>query len=187
MAHALDDEARLVEFAVAGDFDSFAALYSHHMDAIYRYAFFRMGNQQDAEDLTEQAFLRAWEAMPSFRSIGCSFLHWMYRIAHNLVVDYHRHGARVIEESLPNQLTLTLDEVPVIDYMLRVEEITTLAGAIRQLSDEQQQVIILRFIEGFSHAEISRILQKSEMACRAIQHRALVILNHKLAPGSEAE
>ncbi len=185
MGNTPENETRFIELAMAGDFDSFAVLYTCHLDVIYRYTFYRTGDEQDAEDLTEQVFLKAWEALPNFRPAGCTFINWLYRIAHNTVVDYHRRQKLITFEALSgNDLPSDHDQETVLDTVILSEEKTLLATAVRRLPDEFQQVIILRFIEGLGHAEIARILEKSEVACRGIQFRALASLN-KLLNGSQ--
>ena len=178
MVDATDDEARWIKLAMAGDFDSFAVLYTRHLNAIYRYIYYRTGDNQDAEDLTEQVFLKAWKAMPNYKAAGCCFINWLYRISHNIVVDHHRHQNLIRNEALENELCLTGEpQEATLDAIILAEEASCLAAAIRRLPDEYQQVVILRFIEGLGYAEIGHILDKSEGACRGIQHRALTALN----------
>jgi RNA polymerase sigma-70 factor (ECF subfamily) len=186
IAGAGDLEAGLVELAVAGDFDSFAALYSLHLDEIFRYIYFRIGDRQDAEDMTEQVFLKAWEALPNYKSIGCRFINWLYRISHNIVVDHHRSHRNIIAEddisseaNLPDQA-----QGNILDKVILDEESATLARAIGKLPQDYQQVIILRFVEGLGHSQIAQILDRSEVACRGIQHRALSLLN-KILTGQQ--
>jgi RNA polymerase sigma-70 factor (ECF subfamily) len=186
MALSADNEARLVELAVSGDFDSFAALYSRYLDAIYRYIFYRTGDTQDAEDLTEQVFLNAWQARSNYRPVGSCFVNWLYRIAHNIVVDYHRRRKIITNEPLRSDIVLPdVPQEPALETIILAEECAALALAIARLPEESQQVIILRFIEGLGHAEIAQILDKSEVACRGIQHRALASLNKSLTGQQE--
>ncbi|HVN55104.1 MAG TPA: RNA polymerase sigma factor [Anaerolineaceae bacterium] len=184
MGDTLNNEARIVERAIAGDFDSFAVLYSCHLEAIYRYIFFRTGEPQDAEDLTEQVFLKAWEALPHYRPVGRNFINWLYRIAHNHVVDFHRRRNLVAMETLRDDIDKP-DPVQedALESIIQVEERERLAYAIQKLPDEHQQVILLRFIEGLAHADVARILEKSEAACRVIQHQALASLSKQLEEG----
>jgi RNA polymerase sigma-70 factor, ECF subfamily len=184
MIDTAPNESRLVELAMAGDFDSFAALYNCHLDAIYRYIFYRSGDAQDAEDLTEQVFLKAWQALPQYRPVGCRFINWLYRIAHNMLADHHRRRRLIAYEALRGDIAPP-DEAgeAALEEVISLEESACLAAAIRKLPEEYQQVIILRFIEGLGHPEIARILDKSEAACRTIQHRALAALNKLLADG----
>lgn len=184
MSISLENESRFIELAMAGDFDSFAALYTCHLDAIYRYTFYRTGDVQDAEDLTEQVFLKAWEALKNFRPAGNSFINWLYRIAHNIVIDHHRRQNLITFEALnSDDLSLNHNQETALEAIIQLEENAKLAAAIRRLPEEYQQVIILRFIEGLGHAEIARILEKSEVACRGLQFRALASLS-KLLKGS---
>jgi RNA polymerase sigma-70 factor (ECF subfamily) len=181
-----DNEARLVELATAGRFDAFASLYTRHLDAIYRYTYYRTGNTQDAEDLTEQVFIKAWEGMPGYRAAGCAFAGWLYRIAHNLMVDYYRKqksSGKSIELDEAAWTTAPLEST--LDTVIKAEETNRLAAAIASLPDDYQQIISLRFIEGLGHAEIAGIMDKSENACRALQHRALAALNRLLSTQEE--
>lgn len=174
-------EATLVEYAIAGDTDAFGELYLLHLDAIYRYIYYRVGNANDAEDLAEQVFLNAWEALPCYKRRGIRFSSWLYRIAHNVVVDYHRRQKPTV--SMPSLEKVDWeDEQPTsLERVIEAEEASALATAIAQLPEEQQQVIVLRFIEGLKHTEVARIIGKSEGACRVIQHRALTALNQLLS------
>ncbi len=179
-AEAVQEEAGLVKQARAGDGDAFGSLYLLHLDAIFRYIYFRIGDQREAEDLTEQVFLKAWEALPGYKDFGYPFASWLYRIAHNLVIDYIRRVKPVSSVSIENQDGNDCGSA-VIQQILETEETGLLAAAIIRLPEEQQQVIILRFIEGMSHAGVARILNKSEGACRMIQNRALIALSQMLS------
>lgn len=180
MSKLSPDENTLVECAIAGDADAFGELYLLHLDAIFRYIFFRVGEAAEAEDLTEQVFLKAWEALSSYQRRGNPFTSWLYRIAHNIVVDYHRRVRPVISVTLLNDDDLKSEQASALSQVIAYEESSSLAKAISQLPDDQQQVIILRFIEGLSHSEISRIMDKTEGACRMLQHRALTALDKLL-------
>jgi RNA polymerase sigma-70 factor (ECF subfamily) len=181
MSDTCHDESALVERAVAGDADAFGALYSQHLNAIYRYVYFRVGNTRDAEDLTEQTFLKAWEALPDYNQRGNPFTSWLYRIAHNVVVDHHRRQKPIVSTSLVTTRVAQESKQPTaLDQVIQAEEADALASAIAQLPDEYQQIIILRFVEGLRHTEVSLIMDKSEGACRVMQHRALAALNQLL-------
>jgi RNA polymerase sigma-70 factor (ECF subfamily) len=179
MGEAFQDEIVLVERAVAGDADAFGELYLQHLDTIYRYIYFRIAEPEEAQDLTEQVFLRAWEALPDYEREG-RFTSWLYRIAHNMTVDYYRRRKPIVSTSLLESDVWESDAPVALDQVIRAEEATALASAIAQLPEDQQQVIVLRFVEGLRHAEVARIMDKSENACRAIQHRALKSLNRLL-------
>ncbi|MDY7080420.1 MAG: sigma-70 family RNA polymerase sigma factor [Chloroflexota bacterium] len=180
MPGASNDETTLVDRAIAGNADAFGELYLQHMDAIYRYTYFRVGDVEDAEDLTEQVFLKAWEALPGYQQHGNRFISWLYRIAHNVVVDHHRRRKPILSTSLSEDEVGESKQPAALDQVIRAEEAAVLASAVAQLPDEQQQIVILRFVEGLRHAEVARIMDKSEGACRVIQHRALAALNKLL-------
>lgn len=179
-------DSTLVELAIAGDTDAFGELYSRHLDAIYRYIYFRIGDVHDAEDLTEMTFLRAWESLPSYKSQGSPFTSWLYRIAHNLTVDYYRRNkthqsfAQVDREALLDQ-----EQAGLMQKLIANEEVQELAKALSRLTEEQQQVIILRFIQGLDHTEVARHLNKTDGACRMLQYRALTALNQILSHQAE--
>src|SRR5437870_5432603 len=102
------DEGKLVRLAVDGDSEAFGALYVRHMDVIYRYIYFRISDEVEAEDLTEEVFIRAWEALPSYKPGEFPFTSWLYRIAHNLIIDYHRKRKPQILPDLEIHLTETV-------------------------------------------------------------------------------
>jgi RNA polymerase sigma-70 factor (ECF subfamily) len=180
LPHPSHDEAVLVERAISGDADAFGEIYTLHLDAIYRYVYFRVGDTNDAEDLTEQVFLKAWEALPGYNQRGNPFTSWLYRIAHNMVVDHHRRQKPMIPMPLLEKGNWECKQATALEQVIEVEEAAALAAAVAQLPEEQQQVIILRFVEGLNHTEVARIIEKSEGACRVIQHRALAALNQLL-------
>ena len=176
------NEEILVRRAVGGDAEAFGDLYVRYLDDIYRYVFYRVGNEKRAEDLTEQVFLSAWEAIGDYEPRGYPFSSWLYRIAHNAVVDHHRTRK---DESPLDAVAFTLaDESlgPEETLMIR-RQVSRLLEALKHLSEEKQHLIILRFVEGLSHAQVARILGKSEVACRVMQHRVLTRLSNVL--GSE--
>jgi len=169
----MSDEWRLIQQATEGDENAYGILFERHLDAIYRYIYFRIGNEPEAEDLSVEVFVKAWEAMPNFEpGSECSFYTWLYWIAHNLIIDFHRKKKPLSWTS--EQLALEETRLPSVeDAAHHRSNSDRLAHAIQQLNDVEQQVIILRFIEGLSHSEIAGVIDKSEGASRIIQHRAL--------------
>jgi RNA polymerase sigma-70 factor (ECF subfamily) len=168
----------LVARAREGDSEAFGALYDAYVDRIYRYLRLRTGDPLEAEDLTEQVFIRAWHAIDRFQQRDRPFVAWLYAIASNAVVDYFR--ARRREEPLDQAL---VDPAPAHDPLVASELASrrqVLAKAIRQLPPEQQQIVILRFVEGLSVAEVAAIIGKREGNIRVIQHRALAALRRLL-------
>ena len=165
------NEAELAERASSHDQTAFAELYNAYVDKIYKYIYYKVGNAPDAEDLCEQVFLKAWEAIGRYKWCGHPFSSWLYKLAHNLVVDYYRTRRDVMPL---NELVSTPDEPADPENAVHVAiEAAELQTAIRQLTPEQQQVVALRFIEGYKNAEIAQMMSRKEGAIRALQYRAL--------------
>lgn len=181
MSETSVNETVLVKRAKANDADAFGELYLLHLDAIYRYIYFRVHNKQDAEDLTEQVFLKAWEALPGYKDQGYPFKSWLYRIAHNTVIDHHRRQKPTVPMATTPETEWKTKQPTTLQQVIATEEADLLAEAIAQLPEEQQQVIILRFVEGMRHGEIAEILNKSKGACRTIQYRAINALSGLMA------
>jgi len=165
------DESLLIERAKRYDQKAISELYKRHVQDIYRYIYYRVGDVNVAEDLTAEVFLRALEGLAGFTYRGVPFSAWLYRIAHARVMDHFRQQAR--RELLPlDERLVATGKGPqaTVEARLDCEE---LQSAIAQLTTDQQQVIILKFVEGLSNAEAARILGKTEGAVKALQHRAL--------------
>ncbi|MFQ5340668.1 MAG: RNA polymerase sigma factor [Anaerolineae bacterium] len=174
----MEREKQLAVRASKHDPEAFAELYDLYVDKIYNYVYYKVGSTVEAEDLTAQVFTKAWEAIGSYRWQGHSFSPWLFRIAHNLVVDFHRArrpsvdldvletrpSLRDVEESRPEQI---------LQSMMAMEQVR---AAISQLTEEQQTVIILRFIEGYSTADIAEMMGKRRGAIRGLQFRGLIAL-----------
>lgn len=172
-------ESQLIARAVRGDAEAFGDLYEAHLEAIYNYIYYRISNAQDAEDLTEAVFLKAWQAMGGFETRDVPFKAWLYRIAHNLVIDYYRTRKEL--ESLDGQRPLT-DHRPHPEESVQSREMAThVARSLQQLPPLHQDVLLLRFVEGLSHAETAEALERTEGAVRVLQHRALKALQALLA------
>ena len=169
----LANEAELAQRASNYDQEAFAVLYSAYVDKIYKYLYYKVGSPQDAEDLCEQVFLKAWEAIGRYTWCGYPFSSWLYRLAHNLVVDHYRTRREVV----PLQEMLSTGSEPMdldpADALARTLDAAELLEAIVQLTEEQRQVIALKFIEGYDNSEIAQMLGKKEGAIRALQYRAL--------------
>ncbi len=160
-----------VEGAIGGDADAFGRLYDMYVDRVYRHVYYRVGSTEDAEDLTQQVFLKAWQAIGRYKKTSSPFLAWLMRISHNLVIDFYRSKkdkAYLDFEIAASDSHSSPERVAEMEF-----DQQQLRRAILQLPAEQQQVIMMGFIEGFSHAEIASALGKSEGAVRVIQHRAL--------------
>ncbi len=170
-----DEESTLVAEAIAGDRTAFTRLYDLHYDRIYRHVLYRVRSVQDAEDLSQQVFLQAWQAMGRYRATGAPFVAWLFTIAHNLTMSFYRHNKRVRRQEGDD--AMELDRVvaegdPEEQAEARVDQERVRAAIVR-LRPEQQLVLSLRFLENLSHHDIAETLGKSDGAIRVIQHRAL--------------
>jgi len=171
-------EQALIRAAQRGDQNAFAALYRAYVDKIYRYILFRVESAQTAEDLTAEVFLRMVESLPSYEDRNTPLLIWLYRIAHARIVDHYRRYKRTAEQasldsedSVEIRAELDLDSALITEY--RTDQ---LRAAISRLTDAQRQVIVLRFIEGYSLESTARVMEKTVDAVKALQYRALQAL-----------
>ena len=163
----------LVRKAKKGDAEAFGQIYDKFVVPIYRYIYYRV-SRSEAEDLTELVFLRAWEKRRSYsKQKGNSFNSWVFRIAHNAVVDHYRTKTKTetceLSEEIPES-RVAAD--PVANLENKFEQ-QSLILALRELPQLQQQVVILKFVNGFENEEISEVVEKSVGAVRVIQFRAL--------------
>ncbi|MFH0776425.1 MAG: sigma-70 family RNA polymerase sigma factor [Patescibacteria group bacterium] len=163
----------LVRRAQRDDAEAFGEIYDRFVVSIYRYIYYRVA-KSEAEDLTETVFLRAWEKRHSYhKQKGNSFNSWLFRIAHNAVVDFYRLNAKTeiceLSDELP-ELKTSADPAANLESKFEQEK---LIWALRHLPELQQQVIVLKFVNGFENDEIAEILEKSVGAVRVIQFRAL--------------
>ncbi len=171
-------EERLVMQAIAGDTAAFGRLYEHYLNEIYHFVFYRVRSHQEAEDLSEGVFLKAWLALGENPPQQIPFRLWLYRIARNTVVDHYR--ARKEHVALEEASTvLTPMEGPEA-LVVRRERLQELQDRFQQLKEEYQDVLTYRFIVGLSHAETAVVMQRSEEAVRALQYRAITALRNLL-------
>ena len=173
----------LVQKAKAGDAEAFGRLYDMHVERVYRHIYYRIGSVADTEDLTQQVFLKAWQAIPRYKKTGSPFIAWLMTISHNLVVDFYR--AKKDKVRLPDGVVAEDPESsPEVMAQAHFDQ-ERLRMAIAQLRGDQQRVVLMRFIEGFSFAETADSLGKSEGATRVILHRALKKLRDILEAGRD--
>ena len=179
-----DEDRNLALRAGKGDTAAFGALYDRYVDAVYRYVFYRVRNDADAEDLVSDVFMRALRAMPRYEP-RVAFLAWLYRIARNAVIDRARRSRTQIsfEDALAHP---GVDQVVEPDAtILALSDKEAVRGALAKLTPLQQEVIVLRFVEGYSTLEIANLVGKREGTVRGIQFRALEALR-ALIPSREA-
>ena len=174
----MQNEQSLVHRAQKGDKEAFAQLYESHFDKIYRYVVLKIGNKTEAEDMTQQVFLKALQSIRSFKWKGIPFSAWLFRIAHNLVVDYLRKVKKVVITPL-DESSVRSDSNPQLLTEQRLD-IEQLRSASKQLTRAQREVISLRFAGELSVAESAKVMGKSEGAVKALQHSAIVALRKTL-------
>lgn len=183
MAPRLDPE--IISAARRRDGAAVAAIYDAFADPIFRYVSFRVRNREDAEDLTDQVFLKMIEALPGYDERGVPFAAWLYRIARNLLVDrYRRAGREAAVELGPT----VVDTRPAADPFAAASaslDQAAVRSAMTTLTEDQRLVITLRFIEGWSVEEVAEVLNRKPGAVHQLQHRALAALRRAL-PAREA-
>ncbi len=170
----IDRQMELVLLAKGGDADAFGQLYEAYLDKIYRYIYFRVTDEQIAEDLISQVFTKAWENLSRYQPSGRPFIAWLYTIAHNTVIDHYRTRKDTVP--IENTLSLASDAPSPHEQVELHFETDNLRTALQTLTPEQQQVVVLKFISGMSTDEIAGQLRKSAGAIRALQMRALQAL-----------
>jgi RNA polymerase sigma-70 factor (ECF subfamily) len=170
------EQQELLERASRAEPAALGAVYDQYADRIYAYIYHRVGQAEVAEDLTGQVFMRMLEAIRKGQGWRSSFSGWLYRIAHNLVIDYYRRRGRAklvdIDEAAPIRATHG-DPVRSTENLLNREQ---LRAALFELTEEQAQVITLRFLEERSIAEVADLMEKTEGAIKALQYRAVLSL-----------
>lgn len=177
------DVDQLVRSAQEGNAASFAALYEHFSDAIYRYVSFKTGNSVDAEDITGAVFVKMLESIRSFKPRGYPFSSWLYRIAHNLVVDYFRaKGRRKTTPLETTENSVGSSEEDLDSYVDVKIAMVKVSEAMEDLTDLQREAISLRFAAGLSVAETARAMDRKENAVKALQHTGLKKLRRILNP-----
>jgi RNA polymerase sigma-70 factor (ECF subfamily) len=179
-----DEDRNLALLAGKGDAAAFGALYDRYVEAVYRYVFYRVRNDADAEDLVSDVFMRALRAIPRYEP-RVAFLAWLYRIARNAVIDRARRSRTQIsfEDALAHP---NVDQIIEPDAtILALSDKEAVRVAIAKLTPLQQEVIVLRFVEGYSTLEIANLVGKQEGTVRGIQFRALEALR-VLIPSREA-
>jgi RNA polymerase sigma-70 factor, ECF subfamily len=166
------NEATLIWLSQRGDRDAFASLYDTYREGLRRYILRRLADPEQAEDLTSLVFLRAWENLDTFRIGRSLFGAWLHRIAHHAVIDHYRTRKTVValEDAAPLQLSYADEIDKKIDLQILAQE---LLQGLKVLTGTQQEVLILRFILGYTTSEIAQSLHKQQGAVRALQMRAI--------------
>lgn len=173
-------DSELVELAKGGDKDGFGELYERYLEKIYNYVFYRTGNHHDAEDLTARVFFRAMAHIETYSERGVPFQAWLYRIAHNLVANWHRDSGRRKIIPLDEFVATSVRSDAPDRYTEDKQEREALLAAVRRLPEERQQLLLLKFVDGLSNAEIGAIMDRTEGAVKSLYHRTLIALRAEM-------
>lgn len=171
-------EPQLVEQALDGDSAAFGMLYEHYLDEIYNFVFYRVRSHQEAEDLSEGVFLKAWTALDENPPREVPFRLWLYRIARNTVYDHYRTR----KEPLGLEAAMHLpdgSESPEA-MVIHWERTEALKDKLQRLNEDYQEVLTCRFVVGLSHSETAVVMDRTEQAVRALQYRAITALRNML-------
>lgn len=162
------------------DPEAFGELYERHVKRIYNYIYYRTGNHHDAEDLTARVFQRALRHVGKYEDKGVPFSAWLYRIAHNLVANWHRDRSRRPMVPLDERILVARATAHPETLAMAQEEVQVLLACVRRLPDDRQQLLILKFVERLSNAEIGRIMGRTEGAIKSLYHRTLNALRDEM-------
>jgi RNA polymerase sigma-70 factor (ECF subfamily) len=175
----LDGEEKIIREAIRGKSSAFGSLYDHYQPMIYRFVFVKVGRREDAEDITHQVFLSAWQNIDGYKPMGHPFSSWLYQIARNQVIDHYR--SKRIETSL-EKIDPELFVMPATMHfdLTQKLELEKVRMAIAKLKPDYQDVIILRFIEDLPLKEVGISIGKTEGAVKLMQHRAMKELKELL-------
>ncbi len=174
-----ESELDLVEQA-KHDPEAFGRLYERYVDRIYGYIYYRTGNHADAEDLTARTFFRALDNIGNYVQRGLPFSAWLYRIAHNLVANWHRDRNRRKLVPLDSLETAEPKRQGPEAHAEDHERYAAMLAAIRRLPEDRQQLMLLKFVERLPNAEIGQIMGRTEGAVKSLYHRTLVALRDDL-------
>jgi len=179
------DESALIERAKT-DSEAFGVLYERHFDRIYNYIYYRTGNIHDAEDLTAKVFFRAIQHIGNYQDRGGPFSAWLYSIARNLLANWYRDNSKRTMIPIDTMAQIHVADGPDLESEI-VENREALLAAIKRLPEDRQDLLILKYVNEESNAEIGRILGRSEGAIKSLYHRTLLSLKNDLIESSRRD
>lgn len=163
------------------DRESFGKIYDEYVDRIYRFVFFKVGRKEDAEDITEEVFMSAFQALSQYQERkDVPFSAWLFRIAQNKVTDHYRHQSRNPVMTVADEVLQGLDNSSAPDLAAAATVRQDVWDALGKLTEEQQNIVVLRFFVGMKINEIAGFFGRSETSVKALQHRALKSLKKLL-------
>jgi len=170
------DDIQLLKIAQEGDTEAFGELYERYAARVFRFLYSHMDNRLDAEDLTEDVFLRAWKSLPNYREQGVPFLAFLFRVARNALIDHYRRAAGTKQDVSLEDLPLH-DRAPgPVEVVMANLEHSKLRQTLDQLREDYRTVLVLRFLGELSPEETAQAMGRSSGAVRVLQHRALAAL-----------
>jgi len=188
MPARLDKDHELIKKAQRGDPLAFGELYEYHAPVIFRYLFVHLDSRMDAEDLTGEVFLKAWQSLPKYNEHGVPFLAFLFRVARNVLVDHYRRSNRQ-ETKPPEELDGYKQEggLEPIDLVGNQMEHQHILQVLSRLRPDYQSVLTLRFISELSPEETAQVMERSVGAIRVLQHRALTALRQEIEKTGQHE
>lgn len=177
-----DFDDYLVKKAVEHDRAAFAELYDKYIDRVYKHVYYKVSDRSEAEDITQETFIKAWEAIGGYKRTGAPFAAWLIAIARNLIIDHYRARKKLVPLEEGFEIKNNPDTNPEAIAETNINN-TIVRSAILKLKEEKQKVVMMRFIDGFSYTEIAAVLNKTEGAVRVTLCRALNDLKHLLDVG----
>lgn len=177
------DESELIA-AAKTDQEAFGEIYRRYVERIFNYIYYRTGNRDEAEDLTARTFHRAMKHMPNYEDKGVPFSAWLYRIARNLVANWHRDQSRRQMVSYEEVMHSQHGEGSPETFMQLVQSEQHLLERVRRLPAERQELLILKFLHELPNAEIGAIMNRSEGAIKSLYHRTLTSLRDEFEKDS---
>lgn len=177
------DAWTIVDRVKAGDAEAFGDLYDRYVDMVFRYIHFRIGSREQAEDLTSETFVRALRRIGSVTWQGRDFGAWLVTIARNLIADHYKSARYRLEIPTADMIDADRAQDGPENYILDAMTSATLIEAVKQLTGEQQECIVLRFLQGLSVTEVAEVMGKNDGAIKALQYRAVRALARLLPEG----
>lgn len=175
------DDEQVIKQVKDGDSEAFGMLYEQYAEVIFRYVYSHLESRLDAEDLTEEIFLRAWRALPKYDERGLPFSAFLFRIARNSLIDHYRQKKPV--QSIEDMEVQSREAGPEEAVDVHIEN-RNLRETIAKLREDYRNVLIFRFLSGLSPEETAQVMQRSVGAVRVLQHRALTALKDLMERGA---
>ncbi|AKM78708.1 MAG: RNA polymerase ECF-type sigma factor [Candidatus Wolfebacteria bacterium GW2011_GWE1_48_7] len=167
------EEKSIIERAIRGDSSAFGLLYDRYHGQIYRFVYLKVSHREEAEDITHHVFLNAWQTMAGYKDKGFPFSSLLYQIARNKVIDHYRTKKSSIDIEDLNETEIPRNEIALEDTIHSQFQMETIKNALKQMKQDYQDIIIMRYIEELTPSEVAKIMNKPEATVRVLQHRAI--------------